>query len=79
MIQVGSHVDVQDRVTLLSQRERNVLELLAEGLGVKEIAHVLRIAVRTVDTYIRNIFDKLGVNKAVLAVRYAIRSGLVPA
>ena len=77
-----SHSDslsAHERVTQLTPRERDVLSLLADGLSAKEIAHALRIAVGTVGVHITRIYEKLGVNKAVIAVRYAIRSGLIVA
>ena len=79
MNQAGSQVHVENRVATLSQREREVLTLLAEGLSNKEIAHHLFIAPGTVGTHVVRIYEKLGVNKAVVAVRLAIRYGFVPA
>jgi DNA-binding CsgD family transcriptional regulator len=73
------HSDCRERVSLLSRRECDVLALLAEGMSAREIARELSIAERTAGVHIRNIYEKLGVNKAVVAVRYAIRSGLLPA
>jgi DNA-binding NarL/FixJ family response regulator len=53
---------------LLSQREREVLEMLARGFLYKEIAESLTISVRTVDTYIRRIYEKLQVRSRAQAV-----------
>ena len=53
---------------LLSQREREVLEMLARGFLYKEIAESLTISVRTVDTYIRRIYEKLHVRSRGQAV-----------
>jgi DNA-binding NarL/FixJ family response regulator len=56
----------------LSQREREVLELLARGYLYKEIAEQLKISVQTVNTYIRRIYEKLHVRSRAQAVaRYA--------
>jgi DNA-binding CsgD family transcriptional regulator len=66
------------RVATLSQREREVLALVSEGLTAKEIANTLNIAPKTAGTHVRRIYGKLGVNKAVVAMRVAIRCGLVP-
>jgi two-component system, NarL family, invasion response regulator UvrY len=65
------------RVATLSQREREVLALIAEGLSMKEIAYRLSISPRTADTHKQRIFEKLGVNKSIAAARVAIRCGLV--
>ncbi|HYP08486.1 MAG TPA: LuxR C-terminal-related transcriptional regulator [Bryobacteraceae bacterium] len=67
------------RVATLSQREREVLALLAEGFSSKEIANTLNIAPGTASVHVMRIYEKLGVNKAVAAVRVAIRCGLVAA
>src|ERR1700742_2506072 len=56
----------------LSQREREVLELLARGYLYKEIAEMLKISVQTVNTYIRRIYEKLHVRSRAQAVaKYA--------
>jgi len=53
---------------LLSPREREVLEMLARGFLYKEIADALSISIRTVDTYIRRIYEKLHVRSRAQAV-----------
>lgn len=52
----------------LSKREKEVLSLIAEGRPDKEIAVILRISRRTVQTHMRRIFAKLQVNNRVRAV-----------
>lgn len=79
MNQPTLQVHEDERVATLSQREREVLALLAEGFSAKEIANSLRIAPGTAGVHVMRIYEKLGVNKAVAAVRVAIRSGLVAA
>ncbi len=61
----------------LTSREQEVLRLLAEGLSCKDIAGRLHIAPRTVGNHLSHMYRKLGVNSAVLAVRWAIRAGMV--
>jgi len=63
----------------LSEREREVLALLAQGAPNKEIAVRLHIAERTVKAHVTGIFNKLGVNSRAEAVAVALRSGLLPA
>jgi two-component system, NarL family, response regulator YdfI len=63
----------------LSDREREVLGLLAEGAANKEIAARLHITERTVKAHVAGIFNKLGVNSRAEAVAVALRSGVLPA
>ncbi len=61
----------------LTAREREVLQLIAEGLSSKEIAATLGVSTRTAETHRNSLMSKLGVHKAPGLVRYAIREGLV--
>ena len=61
----------------LTQREREILQRLAEGLSAKEIGAELRISVRTVESHRASMMRKLGIHKAAELVRFAIREGLV--
>jgi DNA-binding NarL/FixJ family response regulator len=61
----------------LTQREREILQRLAEGLSAKEIGAELDISVRTVESHRASMMRKLGVHKAADLVRFAIREGLV--
>ncbi len=63
----------------LSLREREVLQLLAEGKSSKEIAVVLLIAVATVETHRRQIMEKLNLRTIAELTKYAIREGLTSA
>jgi two-component system, NarL family, response regulator LiaR len=65
--------------TVLGNREREVLQLVAEGRTSKEIAQRLDISVRTVDVHRRNIMTKLDLHNAAELTRYAIREGLTSA
>ena len=59
----------------LSRREAEVLDLVADGLSNREIAHTLYITEKTVKVHVRNIFDKLGVkSRTEAALRFAIES-----
>lgn len=59
----------------LSEREREVLILLAQGLSNKEIAQRLYLSVRTVEGHLANIYGKLGVHSRTEAALYAVRQG----
>lgn len=60
----------------LSPREREVLQLLAEGKSSKEIANVLAIALPTVETHRRQLMSKLKLRSIAELTKYAIREGL---
>ncbi|MBL9215322.1 MAG: response regulator transcription factor [Opitutaceae bacterium] len=62
---------------LLSPREREVLQLLAEGRNTKEVAHQLGLSAKTVEFHRLNLFAKLKVNGLADLVRIAIKEGLV--
>ena len=66
-------------VAMLTGREREVLELVAEGLSSKEIAFQLGVSLKTVDSHRANLMDKLDIHKVSGLVRFAIRVGLVEA
>lgn len=61
---------------MLSDRERQVLQLLSEGNATKEIADKLGVSVRTAETHRRNIMDKLDMRSVAELTKYAIRTGL---
>ena len=68
-----------ERATLdvLTSRQRETLQLVAEGKSTKEIAQLLDISVKTVETHRAQIMDRLGIRDLAGLVRYAIRTGLV--
>jgi DNA-binding NarL/FixJ family response regulator len=68
---------VVDRFDTLSEREREVLQLVAEGHSNKETAAVLSISPATVETHRARIFDKLGVHNTAELVLYAVRRGII--
>ena len=62
---------------LLSERERQVLELLAKGSANKEVATALSLSESTVKTHVANIFQKLEVNDRTSAVTQALQRGII--
>jgi len=62
----------------LTERETDVMKLLAQGKSNKEIAQALNIGEQTVKTHVSRILDKLGLSSRTQVVLYAIRIGLVP-
>jgi len=76
---VKSLVDrgITDRYDALSERAREVLQLVAEGRSSKEIADVLSISPATVETHRTHVLQKLGLRNTAEVVRYAARRGIV--
>ncbi|PYV28803.1 MAG: DNA-binding response regulator [Acidobacteria bacterium] len=71
----------QDKVDIrpepLSPRERQVLQLIAEGKSTKEVAGLLNISVKTAETHRTRIMEKLSIHETAGLVRYAVRRGIV--
>jgi DNA-binding NarL/FixJ family response regulator len=65
-----------ERGARLSGREREVLQLTAEGLSMKEVAARLQVSVKTVETHRRQLMEKLNVYSIAELTKYAIREGL---
>ena len=63
---------------VLTARQREVLRLVAGGKSTKEIAFLLNLSVKTVETHRAQIMDRLGIRDVAGLVRYALRTGLVP-
>ena len=61
----------------LSEREKEMLQLMTTGLIKKEIADKVQLSIHTVDTYLRRIYEKLQVNTRTGAVAKALKEGLV--
>jgi DNA-binding NarL/FixJ family response regulator len=66
-----------DRESILTDREREIVQLLVGGKVNKEIADILEISVRTVETHRATIMRKLGINSVVELVLYAVRNNIV--
>lgn len=63
-------------IARLTDRQREVLQSLSEGNGTKQIASALRISIKTVETHVLNIKEKLDIHSTAELTRYAIREGL---
>jgi len=62
---------------VLTPRQRQTLQLIAEGLGTREIAERLHVSVKTVETHRAQLMDRLGIHDVPGLVRFAIRVGIV--
>ena len=69
--------DEENLLDYLTQREKEVLELLTQGITYKGVANKLFISETTVKTHVNNIFQKLQVNDRTQAVLYAINNGFL--
>ena len=72
------HLDKTDSLVFptLTSREREVLQLLAEGKTVKEIAGHLALSVKTIETHRQQIMSKLNIRSVAELTKFAIREGL---
>ena len=68
---------VTDPIDLLSSREREVLQMIAEGKQNKEIATILNLSVYTVEAHRGKIMEKLNLHNTGDIVRFALRNGLI--
>ena len=69
--------DLQKPFDRLTPRQREVLQLIAEGHSTKEIAKILQLGIKTVDTHRSQLMDRLDIHEIAGLVRYAIRHGMV--
>jgi DNA-binding NarL/FixJ family response regulator len=67
------HKDDDDELAVLSDQERKILELIAEGLTNRQIGERLFLAEKTVKNYVSNMFTKLGMSRRTEAAAYAAR------
>jgi DNA-binding NarL/FixJ family response regulator len=75
----GRDVAATGRQLQLASREREVVQLLAEGKTSKEAAKLLQISPKTVETHRRNIMAKLKLHSIAALTKFAIREGLTSA
>ncbi|MHC5074703.1 MAG: LuxR C-terminal-related transcriptional regulator, partial [Planctomycetota bacterium] len=71
-----SQEKVKNRSDVLTERETEILQLLAEGKSTKQIALKLHISVKTVETHRRQIMNKLDIHTVAELTKYAIKKGL---
>jgi DNA-binding NarL/FixJ family response regulator len=69
--------DTMNPLQRLTSRQREVLQLIAEGHTTKEIAYLLKVSVKTIETHRKELMERLNIRDLPGLVRFAIRSGLV--
>lgn len=69
----------QSPLDQLTPRQREILQLIAEGKSTKEIAYTLNVSVKTVETHRAQLMDRLDIHDVAGLVRYAMRVGLITA
>jgi DNA-binding NarL/FixJ family response regulator len=68
---------VEDSLSLLTDREREVLQLIAEGKTNKEIATLLSVSINTIETHRKHVMEKLDLHNTADIVRFAVRKKIV--
>lgn len=76
-VQRAGAVAEQDSYEKLTNREREVLQLIAEGNSTRQIADLLHISVKTVETHRAHLMDKLDIHTVAGLTQYAIRKGVI--
>ena len=69
--------DIEDSYELLTPREREVLQLIAEGKSNKDVANLLDLSLYTVETHRSNILEKLNLHSVPELILYAVRKGVI--
>lgn len=77
LLEYGKGATKRDLLATLSPRQREVLRLIAEGRTTKQMAQVLEISVKTVETHRAQLMERLGIHDVAGLVRYAIIVGLI--
>ncbi len=69
--------EIEDSYDLLTTREREILQLIAEGKSNKDIANALNLSLYTVETHRGNLMEKLGLHTVPELILYAVRKGVI--
>jgi DNA-binding NarL/FixJ family response regulator len=69
--------DIEDSYELLTQRERELLQLIAEGKSNKDVANMLNLSLYTVETHRGNLMEKLSLHSVPELILYAVRKGVI--
>lgn len=77
LLEYGKGTSKRDQLANLSPRQREVLRMIAEGRTTKQIAQLLEISVKTVETHRSQLMERLDIHDVAGLVRYAISVGLI--
>lgn len=77
-MELTTQTPIANRPVRLSNRELEILRLVAAGHSSKDVAEVLCVSKRTIDFHMNNMYQKLRVHNRMHAVRVALRLGLLP-
>ena len=75
-VEISSARSANPAFVVLTDREREALQLVSEGKSTKDVADQLNISVKTVETHRRNIMEKLNLHSMAELTKYAVREGL---
>ena len=75
-VEISSSMSANPAFVVLTDREREALQLISEGKSTKEVADVLSVSVKTIETHRHNIMEKLNLHSVAELTKYAIREGL---
>lgn len=75
-VRADANPSAPSQTVRLARREREVLQLLAEGKSPKQIAGILQVSIKTVETHKHNLMRKLEINNVADLTKYAIRAGI---
>ena len=75
-VEISSSMSANPAFVTLTDRERESLQLIAEGKSTKEVADFLGVSVKTIETHRHNIMEKLNLHSVAELTKYAIREGL---
>ncbi len=75
-LEIASSKSENPAFVVLTDREREALQLIAEGKSTKEVGDALNVSVKTVETHRRNIMEKLNLRSVAELTKYAIREGI---
>jgi DNA-binding NarL/FixJ family response regulator len=75
-VEISSSLSANPAFVVLTDRERETLQLIAEGKSTKEVADALSVSVKTVETHRRNIMEKLNLHSVAELTKFAIREGI---
>jgi DNA-binding NarL/FixJ family response regulator len=70
--------EINDQSEELTDRQKEILQLIVEGRGNKEIADVLHLSIKTIEFHRSRLMDKLGVHTVAELTKVALQQGLIP-